>query len=76
MLWKGKVVARKKKTKGPVICVVCVCASCRVCRWVQEVVGELAGVVGGVRWQPDPTGMVSKGHILLQQEMGSGTGEM
>ena len=53
-----------------------VCVCCRVCQWVQEVVGELDGVSGGIQWQPDPTGMVFKGRIMLQQGVGSGKGEM
>ena len=64
---------REVKVKNPAMCCVCVCfMCCRVSQWVQEVVGELAGVSGGVRWQPDPTGMVSKGRIVLQQDVGSG----
>ena len=55
---------------------VCVCVCCRVCQWVQEVVGELDGVSGGIQWQPDPTGMVFKGRIMLQQGVGPGKGEM
>ena len=42
---------------------------------MQEVAGELAGVSGGVRWQPDPMGMVSKGRIVLQQDVGSDKGD-
>ena len=42
---------------------------------MQEVAGELTGVSSGVRWQPDPTGMVSKGRIVLQQDVGSGKGD-
>ena len=66
---------REVKVKNPAMCCVCVFrifVCCRVSQWVQEVVGELAGVSGGVRWQPDPTGMVSKGRIVLQQDVGSG----
>ena len=77
MLWKGSMVGGDVENEEPVwsVCM-SVCLPCRVCQWIQEVVVELAGASSKVRWQPDPAGMVSKGRIVLQQEVGSGKSEM